>query len=55
MIDTLMMRTEAGRRRCLYSAVTMYNELPADLRDLSLFRFKKEYRALLLSKQYDDD
>ena len=33
----------------------MYNELPANLRDLSLLRFKKEYRALLLSKQYDDD
>ena len=55
MIDTPMIRTEAGRRRFLYSAVTMYNELPANLRDLSLLRFKKEYRALLLSKQCDDD
>ena len=55
MIDTPMIRTETGRRRFLYSAVTMFNALPAALRDLSLFRFKREYRALLLSRLYGDD
>ena len=54
-LDTPMIRTETGRRRLLYSAVTMYNELPTALRDLSLRRFKSEYRALLLRKQYGDD
>ena len=54
-LDTPMIRTETGRRRFLYSAVTMYNELPTALRDLSLRRFKSEYRALLLRKQYGDD
>ena len=54
-LDTPMIRTETGRRRFLYSAVTMYNELPTALRDLSLRRFKSEYRALLLRKRYGND
>ena len=54
-LDTPMIRTEAGRRRFLYSAVTMYNSLPAALRELGLHRFKKEYRAMLLREQYGDD
>ena len=50
-----MIRTEAGRRRFLYSAVDMFNRLPASVRDLNLLRFKKEYRARLLREQYGDD
>ena len=55
LLDTPMIRTEAGRRRFLYSTVTIYNELPTALRDLCLSRFKVEYRAMLLREQYGDD
>lgn len=54
-LDTPVIRTEAGRRRFLYSAVTIYNSLPASLRELDLLSFKKEYRALLLREQFGDD
>ena len=37
LLDTPMIRTEAGRRRFLYSTVTIYNELPTTLHDLGLF------------------
>ena len=34
-------RTEAGKRRLLYSTVQLYNELPSDIRSSSLVPFKR--------------
>ena len=34
------MRTEAGRRRLLYSVVQLYNELPPDLRNMTVAPFR---------------
>ena len=34
-------RTEAGKRRLLYSTVQLYNELPSDIRSSSLVSFKR--------------
>lgn len=42
------MRTEAGRRRYLYSVVKLYNTLPHDVRELSPSAFKHKLESLLL-------
>ena len=47
MLVTPTVRSESGRRRFLYSAVSGYNELPADLRALSQARFKPALREHL--------
>ena len=41
-------RTEAGRRRHLYSIVKLYNTLPQKVRDLSLAAFKRELGSHLV-------
>ena len=46
--------TESGRRRFLYSAVTEYNGLPQELRDLGPRQFRTQCRAHLLRVQYGD-
>ncbi|KAF0301653.1 hypothetical protein FJT64_026104 [Amphibalanus amphitrite] len=43
--------SESGRRRFLYSAVSGYNELPADLRALSQARFKPALREHLFDRE----
>ena len=48
---TPRIRTEAGRRRFLYSAVNTYNGLPVDLRALAPGRFKPAVRTYLLESQ----
>ena len=40
-------RTEAGRRRLLFSIVQFYNRLPPETRALSLGSFKREVLQLL--------
>ena len=40
-------RTEAGRRRLLFSIAKLYNRLPPGMRDLSLGSFKRKMRQLL--------
>ena len=54
MIHVPGIRSESGRRRFLYSAVTAFNALPAGLRDLNLRRFKSELRRHLLERQRTD-
>ena len=54
MLVTPAIRSESGRRRFLYSAVSEYNELPPSMRCLSHVRFKSALRKLLLSKQRGD-
>ena len=53
--ETPAIRTESGRRRFLYSAVTTYNSLPPAVRGLGPRQFKAQYRALLLREQYGDE
>ena len=40
-------RTEAGRRRLLYSAVRSYNRLPSEIRGLPLRSFKRDVPKFL--------
>ena len=51
MLVTPTVRSESGRRRFLYSAVSGYNELPADLRALSQARFKPALREHLFDRE----
>ena len=50
-LETPAIRTESGRRRFLYSAVSFYNSLPPDLQNLEPQQFKTRYRKWLLRKQ----
>ena len=55
LFETPAIRTESGRRRFLYSAVTTFNSLPPAMRDLGPRQFKAQYRALLFREQYGED
>ena len=50
-LHTPAIRTESGRRRFMYSVVKDFNELPHDMRELGLPRFKSELRRYLRSAQ----
>ena len=50
-LDRPVIRTDSGRRRFLFSAVTAYNALPQSLRDMGPRRFRPELREYLLTKQ----
>ena len=50
-LATPTIRSESGRRRFLYSAVTEYNDLPPALRDQSHGCFKPALRKYLLQQQ----
>ena len=50
-LDRPAVRTDAGRRRFLFSAVTAYNALPQNLRDMGPRRFRWNLRKHLLLKQ----
>ena len=56
-IETPAIRTESGRRRFLYSAVTEFNTLPQELRDPGMGprQFGAQCRAHLLKVQYADE
>ena len=54
MLVTPVIRSESGRRRFLYSAVSEYNGLPLSVRSLSHGRFKWALKKHLLSKQRGD-
>ena len=47
-------RSEAGRRRFLYSAVKMYNDLPSAMKQHGLPRFKRLLKKYLLERQRGD-
>ena len=51
MLVTPAIRTEAGRRRFLYTAVNMYNELPVSIKQHGLPRFKQTLKKFLLERQ----
>ena len=53
-LETPAIRTESGRRRFLFSAVSLYNSLPPTLRDLGPQQFKIQYRKQLLRAQYGE-
>ena len=56
--ETPVIHTESGRRRFLYSAVSMYNSLPRELRELAPPpppQFGVQCRAHLLRTQYGDE
>ena len=54
-LDRPVIRTESGRRRFLFSAVTAHNGLPQTLRDMGPRRFRRNLRGYLLAAQNDDD
>ena len=41
-------RTNAGKRRLLYSTVQRYNQLPLNMRESSVSTFKRTLRDVLL-------
>ena len=51
---TPSIRSEPGRRRFLYIAVSKYNGLPPELRSLSPAGFKRELKEYLWEKQRAD-
>ena len=51
MLHLTNIRSEAGRRRFTYATVTDFNAIPADIRAMSLSRFKKELHKYLLLQQ----
>ena len=53
-LDLPAIRTESGRRRFLYTTVSLFNALPPALRELGPRRFKSQYRKLLLREQFGD-
>ena len=54
-LDRPVIRTESGRRRFLYSAVTAYNALPQNLREQGPRLFQRNLRKHLLASQSRDD
>ena len=54
-LDRPVIRTESGRRRFLYSAVTAYNALPQNLREQGPRLFQRNLRKHLLASQSSDD
>ena len=48
---TPTIRSESGRRRFLYSAVSEYNDLPPQLRDLNHYAFKSALRMYLFERE----
>ena len=54
-LDRPAIRTDSGRRRFLFSAVTAYNALPQSLRDMAPRRFRWKLRKHLLANQNGDD
>ena len=54
MLHLPTIKSESGRRRFLYAAVTTFNNLPPTLRDLSPRDFKREIRRHLLQQQASD-
>ena len=53
-LETPAIRTESGRRRFLFSAVSLYNSLSLTLRDLGPQQFKIQYCKRLLRAQYGE-
>ena len=51
LLDLPTIRSESGRRRFLYSAVTAFNGLPQHIRDLNPRLFKRELRSYILQQQ----
>ena len=51
MLLTPSIRSESGRRRYLYTAVSEYNELPSELRSLSYPAFKRELKEYLWDRE----
>ena len=45
-------RTNAGKRRLLYSTVQRYNQLPLNMRESSVSTFKRTLRDVLLDVQH---
>ena len=54
MLHVPAIRSESGRRRFLHSAVTAFNALPPDIRDLNPRQFKSQLRSYMLEQQMDD-
>ena len=54
MLHVPMIKSESGRRRFLFTAVTAFNSLPPAMRDLNLRAFKAELRRHLLRQQAAD-
>ena len=54
MLHVPFIRSESGRRRFLYSAVTAFNDLPENIRDLNMRQFKREVKRHLLAHQAGD-
>ena len=54
MLHVPAIRSESGRRRFLHSAVTAFNALPPDIRDLNPRQFKNQLRSYMLEQQMDD-
>ena len=53
-LDRPVIRTDSGRRRFLFSAVTAYNALPQSLCDMCPPRFRRNLRKYLLETQNGD-
>ena len=51
MLNVPTIRSESGRRRFLYSAVTAFNDLPQTIRDENPRLYKRELRSYLLQRQ----
>ena len=54
-LDRPAIRTDSGRRRFLFGAVTEYNALPQSLREMGPCRFKSNLRKHLLASQNVND
>ena len=54
-LDRPVIRTESGRRRFLYSAVTAYNALPQNIRETGPRQFQRSLRKHLLAGQSGGD
>ena len=54
MLERPVIRTESGRRRFLFSAVTGYNELPPSFHNMGTREFRLKLRKHLLAKQQNE-